>query len=210
MLRRFLFTVPRSCLLLIVAGSPCPQLTSMGSGGGELGITGRDSVAFHAVPLIIWLINHMRPDLVVHTVLENAGSMLPRYREYIMHALGIQGRSELAPLIRATRYSPFRRDRFFFSTLPASRRMWHGHRRGTPWEPGFSAMSEVMPAMMKGRQAAGPHAGLHLPVCPSLPGMRRKLGGTRCGCRRTDRAAPLAGGRTAGLGPHSQGTDERA
>ena len=33
--------------------------------------------------------------------------------------------------------------------------MWHGHRRGTPWEPGFSAMSEIMPAMMRGRQAAG-------------------------------------------------------
>eukprot|EP00974_Lingulodinium_polyedra_P066409 6427415-Lingulodinium_polyedra.AAC.1 len=39
-------------LLLITAGSPCQELTSAGTRGGELGLAGSQSVLYHAVPAI--------------------------------------------------------------------------------------------------------------------------------------------------------------
>ena len=76
-------TLPLGSLLLVVAGSPCQQLTTMGRGGGELGLCGGDSCHFLAIPLLCHLLQCLRPDLLIHLVVENAGSMLARHREAI-------------------------------------------------------------------------------------------------------------------------------
>ena len=50
-LRGILDTIPESALLLIIGGSPCQQLTTIGTGGGHLGLAGRDSVFFFSFSL---------------------------------------------------------------------------------------------------------------------------------------------------------------
>eukprot|EP00974_Lingulodinium_polyedra_P003294 308249-Lingulodinium_polyedra.AAC.1 len=66
--------VPQGGLLLIMAGSPCQELTSVGPHGGELGLTGSQSVLYHAVPAIARVASFLRPDIYVHVFAENAAS----------------------------------------------------------------------------------------------------------------------------------------
>eukprot|EP00974_Lingulodinium_polyedra_P013153 1275605-Lingulodinium_polyedra.AAC.1 len=58
--------VPQGGLLLITAGSPCQELTSVGPHGGELGLAGSQSVLYDAVPAIARVASFLRPDIYVH------------------------------------------------------------------------------------------------------------------------------------------------
>jgi hypothetical protein len=58
-----------------------PQLTTIGTGGGHLGLAGRDSVHFFIFPAIARVIQLVRPDIRLHLLIENAGSTLPPHRE---------------------------------------------------------------------------------------------------------------------------------
>ena len=44
---------------------------------------------FFAVPTIAWALTQMRPDVRVHVIVENAGSMIRIHREAISAALNI-------------------------------------------------------------------------------------------------------------------------
>eukprot|EP00974_Lingulodinium_polyedra_P133528 11226000-Lingulodinium_polyedra.AAC.1 len=58
--------VPQGGLLLITAGSPCQELTSVGPRSGELGLAGSQSVLYHAMPAIARVASVLRPDIYVH------------------------------------------------------------------------------------------------------------------------------------------------
>ena len=106
--------------MLIVAGSPCVQLTIAGASRGRQGLCGQDSVHFFVVPVVRWAILRVRPDLCVHVVVENAASMLPLHRDAILEALGgLSARTHLLAL-DSQEWAHMPRHRFYFSTLPVA------------------------------------------------------------------------------------------
>eukprot|EP00975_Prorocentrum_lima_P010333 2198025-Prorocentrum_lima.AAC.1 len=60
--------LPRNCLCLLIAGSPCQQLTTMGPQRGRLGLCGQESRHYFAVPSIAHVIQSHRPDVRVHAL----------------------------------------------------------------------------------------------------------------------------------------------
>ena len=87
-LSRFARSLPAGCIAIIVAGSPCQQLTFAGRYRGQQGLCGPDSVLFFAVPTVAWILQELRPDIIVHVVLENVASMQHVHRATTMQALG--------------------------------------------------------------------------------------------------------------------------
>ena len=173
--------VEPGAMLIVVGGSPCQQLTLAGRHGGREGLCGSESWNFYVFPLVVHAIKTARPDVVVHVVVENAGSMAAKFRDAIAVALGIPGdggpsdahpaqqgehsRGGFAPVIDARRFSPFTRKRIFFSTLPPAENQWAIRGgRPPPWDSGWERRStggigplKDMPPMMRGR---GPPPGM--------------------------------------------------
>jgi hypothetical protein len=144
-------TVPEGAALLVVAGSPCQQLTTFSRHGGHQGLGGPDSSLFFAVPTVCWLVEQLRPDVAVHCVVENAGTMLPFHREAMCRTLRIPDNEQHGPRIDARQWSPFPRDRTWFGTIPQEAiRM--PPRRPPPWENGWQPHSAGrMATMMRSR-----------------------------------------------------------
>ena len=115
-LHAFLAQVPRGALLLVAGGPPCQDLTNAGSSGGALGLAGERSSHFYIFPGLCRVVQFARPDLNVHVMVENAGSLLPLHREAILTSLGLTAGS--GPIIDAGPWSHFSRARTFFSSLP--------------------------------------------------------------------------------------------
>ena len=86
----FADALPEGCLVLVIAGSPCQQLTWAGPYQGRQGLCGNDSHLFFVVPTLVWVLASLRPDVIVHTVVENAASMQERHRDAILEALEAQ------------------------------------------------------------------------------------------------------------------------
>ena len=84
-------SAPFGSLLLIIGGSPCRDLTCCGPFAGLAGVCGTDSYFFYAVPAVTWAAQQARPDLEVHTLVENAGSTRAEHRRTMEAALGLQG-----------------------------------------------------------------------------------------------------------------------
>jgi hypothetical protein len=82
-------SIPAGALLLIVAGSPCQGLTFGGPTRGRAGVVSTASSPIVAVFAIWHILRSHRPDLDIHVVLENAGSMTPESRQWILQALNI-------------------------------------------------------------------------------------------------------------------------
>eukprot|EP00972_Heterocapsa_arctica_P024032 3540703-Heterocapsa_arctica.AAC.1 len=129
-------------MLIVVGGSPCQQLTKAGKGEGKVGLCGVESSNFFIFPLVCWIIQKIRPDVTVHPVVENAGSMLPHHLAAIKRCLGFRNHPEGAPLIDSKNWCHFNRKRFFISTLPSGKD--RGDRRQCvasrmkPWDQGWS------------------------------------------------------------------------
>ena len=145
-------SIPARALLLIVAGSPCQGLTYGGPTCGRAGVVSTASSPIVAVFAIWHIIRSHRPDLTIHVVLENAGSMTPESRQWILQALNIP--STMAPTTDAAAWSGFARRRTFFSTLPAIEAP-PPQPRPSPWDPGWGRRHHTpKPPMMRSR---GPH-----------------------------------------------------
>ena len=71
---------PCAAVLVLIAGSPCQQLTRAGQYEGKQGSAVQSSL-YYAVPLIAWATAELRRDLRVHVVLENAGTTLPMHTQ---------------------------------------------------------------------------------------------------------------------------------
>eukprot|EP00975_Prorocentrum_lima_P005173 1123848-Prorocentrum_lima.AAC.1 len=69
---QLLHSIPEGALCLMVGGTPCQQLTTIGNFQGRQGPCGPDSRHFYAFPTLARLIQEERPDVHLHAVLENA------------------------------------------------------------------------------------------------------------------------------------------
>ena len=90
LLRQFISLLPENCVIFLGAGSPCPDLTVIGRGNGVLGLTGDRSVHIHCVWAVLFFLSHTPFWKRVVILVENAGSMQPHMKKYILQLLGIQ------------------------------------------------------------------------------------------------------------------------
>ena len=138
-LRRVLDAAPRGALLLVIAGSPCQQLTVAGRWRGRQGLAGPDSVNFFAVPAVTGAVRRLRPDLTVTALLENAGSTLRSHRVAMGEAFGLDEAATAAygPVVDAGDWNRLPRRRLLLATVPPDPQPWNPPRRPTPWRPGW-------------------------------------------------------------------------
>ena len=108
-------------------GPPCQDLTKAGASAGTLGLTGARSSDVYVFPGLRRVVQVARPDLEVHVLVDNAGSLLPPHRQAILTSLGLTNGS--GPVIDAGAWSHFARARTFFSSLP------YDHGTPLPLEP---------------------------------------------------------------------------
>ena len=88
-LREAFAIVGTQCRWIVIAGSPCQDLTPAGPFKGLLGITGQSSSLFYYVHVILWLLQMNYPTDLIRFLLENAGTMLEIHRKAILRALGL-------------------------------------------------------------------------------------------------------------------------
>ena len=88
-LREVLWLIPIGALFLLIGGSPCLHHTTGGRFKGQVGKCGTDSLLFYIFPVVIFFVQLYRPDIVLHTIVENAGSLLELFRNAICDSLGI-------------------------------------------------------------------------------------------------------------------------
>ena len=150
--------IPGGSLLLIVAGSPCQGLTRGGPTGGRAGVASTASSPIVAVFATWHILRTLRPDLEIHVVIENAGSMTGESRTWILEALNIHPNQ--APTTDAADWSGFQRRRTFFSTLPTTPDLAI-RTRPTPWDPGWGRRHRTpLPPMQRSR-GPGPRASTY-------------------------------------------------
>ena len=138
-LARVILNLPEGALVLLAAGSPCQDLSPAGRLGGRLGLLGPRSKHFWAVPLCAWYIRTLRPDLLVHVLLENVDSMRPEHRAVLLRALALDPQVH-ATVLDAKTWGPLPRRRLWAATFPppsADYDTLRWERRIPPWEPGW-------------------------------------------------------------------------
>ena len=118
-LRETFFLAGPQCRWIVVAGSPCQDLTSAGPYQGLLGLTGPCSSMFYYVHIILWILQMNYPIELIRFLLENAGTMLEIHRKAILKALGLN--PDLPP--DHFRVDPkfshgVKRNRFYFRNYP--------------------------------------------------------------------------------------------
>ena len=159
-LKAFCAGLPIGTIVLVVAGSPCQDLTYAGVADGpgrriRAGLCGRASSAFWAVPLICHRLAAFRPDLRVEVVVENAGSMEASQKTLVCRALNIPPAQ--AAHIDTDVWSHYRRLRWFFSSLDPPGRRAPLARRPPPWDPGWArplGATAAMAPMMRSNPRA--------------------------------------------------------
>ena len=159
-LRDLLARTPGGALLLIGGGPPCQDLTRAGPGAGALGLTGSRSSNFYVFPALCRVIQKARPDIHLHVMVENAGSMRPEHRQAIQDSLGLAGGS--GPVINAGLWTSFTRSRTFFSPLPR--------------EPGLPP--RMLPRSGTHVARLAPHTRVQHAVCGCAVLARSSLGGS--------------------------------
>ena len=140
-LKRWVDALPGGCLVLVVTGTPCRQLSKARGDFGILGVCGKDSVLFYVVPVIVGKMQEWRPDVYVHVgCLENAGSTVEVHRDGMLWALGGLGVERRLWRRSTRRWSHAPRDRIYLSTMPLRPVGAEPTRRREPWEGGFACM----------------------------------------------------------------------
>lgn len=136
LLKAWLERIPKGTLLLIVGGTPCQQLTVAGTDRGILGLTGVKSVHVFAFSVIARTVQGLRPDLLVHVMIENAATTLGPHRAAMLQALGLS--EDAVRISDAANWTEMERKRLFISSLPRCRLPitlhggpHHGTRAGT-------------------------------------------------------------------------------
>ena len=140
----FVRGLPTGCLLLIIAGTPCQDLTYAGPLKGLLGLCGPVSVLFYSVPVVAWIAQVTRPDVYVHVVLENAASSMARHQQGMREALGLPSTGHTR-VISTEPWSHAPRERLFLSTLPLVREPARPRRRLSPWDVEFALRYDGIP-----------------------------------------------------------------
>ena len=97
-LAEILNRIASEALVIVVAGSPCQQLTTLANGGVQ-GVCGRDSRHVIAFFSTLHMIRNLRQDVTILPLLENAGSMRMLHLGFLCHAMGIPCDPTHAPVI---------------------------------------------------------------------------------------------------------------
>ena len=127
--------IPRGCLVLVVGGSPCLQLTKMVD-KGKAGLTGLQSFNFFVFPFLLYTLQELRPDTLIHGVIENAGKARPEHTTAIIDALHIH--PSQAPKLDSAYFTAAPRLRLIASTLPPIEGpVPYPLRRPSPFEEGW-------------------------------------------------------------------------
>ena len=118
-LREAFFLAGPQCRWIVVAGSPCQDLTSAGPFQGLLGLTGPCSSMFYYVHSILWILQTNYPTELIRFLVENAGTMLEIHRQAILKALGLNPQLPPDQFRVDPKFSHgIRRNRFFFRNYP--------------------------------------------------------------------------------------------
>ena len=96
---------------LVIGGSPCQDLTRM-AGPERQGLKGEKSSLFWEYDRVLKIVRKARPSVAF--VLENVYGMPERDRDIITKAMGVTPQR-----LRACEISACKRDRYFWSNLPA-------------------------------------------------------------------------------------------
>ena len=155
-LHDFAQALPYGTCVLIVAGPPCQDLTAASHASGTRGLCGDRSCHFYATPLAAWCLQAIRPDLLVHVVVENVSSMKAMFKQEFARALNLPTVSHVTTL-DSLAWCPFPRKRLFFSTLPPPSGRLLPRRRASPWDAGWAPRpGAVFHPMMRSRSPPGP------------------------------------------------------
>ena len=137
---------------MLMGGFPCPDLTKAAQHGGQRGLCGRQSVLFYIIPVACWYLQHLRPDLRIATMVENAGTMLDHFRIAIMRAIGCTANNQ-SVLMDSADWGDFPRLRMFLANLPANDLGPKPARRPAVWDPGWSFRPDGdKPPLMRSRK----------------------------------------------------------
>ncbi len=155
-LHDFAQALPFGTCVLIVAGPPCQDLTAASHASGARGLCGDRSCHFYATPLAAWCLQAIRPDLLVHVVVENVSSMKSTFKQEIARALNLPSASHVTTL-DSHAWCPFPRKRLFFSTLPPPSGRLTPRNRASPWDAGWAPRpGATFHPMMRSRSPPGP------------------------------------------------------
>ena len=112
LLKQLLTFAKQDTEIVLIAGSPCQDLTVYGPQKGILGFTGSRSRHMHAFYYTLKVLEHLWPTSQIFYVLENAGSMQEMHLDYITAILNLQP-SQIKRINTST-WSEAHRNRLFF------------------------------------------------------------------------------------------------
>ena len=118
LLRQLLEARPQIRCIYVIAGSPCQDLTVYGSSGGKLGFLGSRSYLMHAVWAVLHALEVLTANdpIEVMPLIENAGSMRPEMKNYLLTILNIP--SANVGTINIDGWASTTRNRLFASRRP--------------------------------------------------------------------------------------------
>ena len=131
--------------VVVIAGSPCQDLTTYGGSEGILGFTGPRSVHFHAVYLVLVALHKLGLGDRIFYVVENAGSMLAMHKTYMQQLLGASD-SHIKSVEHGS-YGHSARNRLFISPLS---NIETPVKNASPWEAGWKSYGQL-PTVMRSR-----------------------------------------------------------
>ena len=147
--------LPQGCMALLAGGSPCQQMTTFGTGKGHLGLCGKDSKAFFALPTLAYTLAQLREDIHVEVVMECAGSTLEPHRCAVRACLGID-KAEMTNA-NTSAWTPLNRNRMVASTLVPPEPPAPPNPRNPPWREGWHFKGVTMGSFMRSRAGSAEH-----------------------------------------------------
>ena len=125
---------------IVIAGSPCQDLTTIGKHKGVLGLAGTRSIHFYTFHLTVhYLQQALSPHKVIY-VLENAASMKAEYRQAIQLILGNSGRKPQMRERDSGEHTVAQRRRYFFTN---SRHTSEPTADGIPWDLPWTSIEQL-------------------------------------------------------------------
>ena len=125
---------------IVIAGSPCQDLTTIGRLKGALGLAGTRSIYFYTFHLTLhYLQEALTPSKVLY-VLENAAPMKAEYRQTIQLVLGNSGRTPQLRERDSGNHTAAQRKRYYFTN---STHTAEPTQDPTPWEEPWTAIEQL-------------------------------------------------------------------
>ena len=124
-----------STKIILIAGSPCQDVTIAGESKGLLGFTGTRSVYMHAVFFVLHALHALGALNRTFLVLENAGSILELHKSYLAKLLGL--RPQQMKKIKASDWASVERHRLYCVSSTVTHRP---HPQPSPFRSSWSPL----------------------------------------------------------------------